>query len=67
MRAPDRALGPSRAAPTGRGGATVVPYPAHAIQHAIMCALPAPLLEMLVLSHHKGIRAKALKKATKAE
>lgn len=55
-------LTPCPGARTGRGGASVVPYGPHAVQHWLMSSLPQPLLEYLVLGHHHGIRKRALKK-----
>lgn len=52
----------------GSGGATVVPYLPHRVQHAIMTMLPLSLVSRFVLSHHHSIRKRALaKKARKAE
>lgn len=43
-------------------GPFVVPYWAHALQDAIIHALPVALVEKFILGHHFGIRARALKK-----
>ena len=52
----------------GRGPVTVVPYGAHQIQHFLYHCLPFALLQKAVLTHHKDIRRRALKKrAMKAE
>ena len=52
----------------GRGPVTVVPYWAHQIQHFLYHCLPFALLQKAVLTHHKDIRRRALKKrAMKAE
>lgn len=53
--------------PSGRGATTVVPYLAHRFQNGVVHALPAWLLETLLLKHQQGMRAKALRKAAKAE
>ncbi len=46
--------------------ATHVPYWAHRLQDAVMQSLPTWLLARLVLNHHHGIRARALKKKAQA-
>lgn len=43
-------------------GPLVVPYWAHALQDCIIQALPVAIVEKFILSHHFGIRARALKK-----
>jgi 17beta-estradiol 17-dehydrogenase / very-long-chain 3-oxoacyl-CoA reductase len=46
-------------------GNSVVPYPMHALQHYILQNAPQFIVRYLILSHHKGIRARALKKKAK--
>lgn len=46
----------------GRGPITVVPYWGHQIQHYLYHCLPFFLLQKAILTHHKDIRRRALKK-----
>ncbi|KAK8809919.1 hypothetical protein WA158_000862 [Blastocystis sp. Blastoise] len=46
----------------GKNAITVVPYWCHALQNWIFNSIPTPLLNMIILSHHKSIRTRALKK-----
>ena len=46
----------------GRGPITVVPYWGHQIQHFLYHCLPFSLLQKAILTHHKDIRRRALKK-----
>jgi len=50
----------------GRGGPSVVPYWSHRLQHFVLTTFPTVLTSKIVLSHHFGIRARALKKKAKA-
>jgi len=47
--------------------ASGAPYWAHALQQAILFSLPAFLLNKTILSHHIGIRKRALKKLEKGK
>ena len=48
------------------GGASVVPYWAHALQDAVITSLPHALLHAILVPMHKDIRRRALAKEARA-